>query len=252
MLGRQSEAEFEETIAKARDATTRAVRTVVNATIDAERGINTGGAMSPYAERGADLYETAPGAVRALLGVLELSGPIWECACGPGAIVRELRTFGHHVIATDLNAYGCENALGGVDFLAQTSAPGGAQTILTNPLFMHADAFVRHALTLAPRVVMLLRLCFLESERRSDILDGGMLARVLVFKNRLPLMQGPGPFPSSAIAMAWFVWDSSHHGPVELQRIATAPISEHEADDDNPDDAVDDIAIPDFLRRRVS
>ena len=32
-----------------------------------------------------------------------------------------------------------------------------------------------------------------------------------------------------------------------------APLGgEHEADDDNPDDAVDEIAIPDFLRRRVS
>ena len=101
--------------------------------------------------------------------------------------------------------------LGGVDFLKQPSAPKGAQTILTNPPFMRADAFVRHALTLVPRVIMLLRLAFLESKGRSDILDGGQLARVLVFRNRLAMMhranwEGP-KIDSGAVAFAWFIWD---------------------------------------------
>ena len=52
-----------------------------------------------------------------------------------------------------------------------------------------------------PRVVMLLRLAFLESKRRSGILDGGQLARVHVFRNRLPMMHRAGwagPKASSA------------------------------------------------------
>ena len=53
---------------------------------------------------------------------------------------------------------------------------------------MHADEFVRHALTLVPRVVFLLRLAFLEGVGRSDVIDGGQLARVYVFRNRLPMM----------------------------------------------------------------
>ena len=53
---------------------------------------------------------------------------------------------------------------------------------------MLAEKFVTHALELVPRVVMLARLAFLESERRSAILDGGKLARVHVFKQRLPFM----------------------------------------------------------------
>jgi hypothetical protein len=36
---------------------------------------------------------------------------------------------------------------------------------------MHADEFVRHALTLVPRVVMLLRLLFIESQGRCELRD---------------------------------------------------------------------------------
>src|SRR5262249_46930029 len=71
------------------------------------RGIVTGVGMHPYADRGVDLYETPAPAVRALLKEESLDGPIWEPACGPGAIVRVLRAAGHRVIATDLVDYGC-------------------------------------------------------------------------------------------------------------------------------------------------
>lgn len=51
---------------------------------------------------------------------------------------------------------------------------------------------------------------FLESEKRSDLIDGGQLARVHVFANRLPCMhrQGwTGPRTSSTTA---FVWQRGH------------------------------------------
>jgi hypothetical protein len=114
------------------------------------RGLTTVVAMDPYAERGHDLYQTPPEATRALLEVESFDGVIWESANGRGAISRVLRAAGHRVIATDLIDYGCPDAAGGVDFLTQTSAPDGVTTILTNPPFMHADEFVRHALRLDP------------------------------------------------------------------------------------------------------
>ena len=55
------------------------------------------------------------------------------------------------------------------------------------------------------------------------ILDGGQLARVLAFRNRLPMMHRHGwngPRATSATAFAWFVFDRNHHGPTELQRIS--------------------------------
>ena len=88
---------------------------------------------------------------------------------------------------------------------------------------MHAPGFVRNALKLVPRVLMLLRLAFLETPSRSDILDGGQLARVYVFRNRLPMMHRnvwAGREASSAMALAWFSWDREHRGPTILQCIS--------------------------------
>jgi hypothetical protein len=103
------------------------------------RGIVTSAPMHPYAERGLDLYQTPAPATRALLAAEPLDGSIWEPANGRGAISDVLRAAGFHVIATDLADYGVQDARGGVDFLAQTAAPDGVTTILTNPPFMYAQ-----------------------------------------------------------------------------------------------------------------
>ena len=183
----------------------------------------------PLADRAHDLYETPPVAVRALMDAEWLPHRIWEPACGPGAIVRELRAGGHTVTASDLVDYGCEGQTADADFLAATAAPDGVDCIVTNPPFKDAGAFVARALELCPRVVMLLRLAFLESERRRPILENGTLARVHVFRNRLPMMHRDGwegPKTTSTTAFAWFVWDRSHRGPTAMHRISwQAPIT---------------------------
>lgn len=143
---------------------------------------------APFSVRGDDLYETPPEAVRVLLAVESLPKCIWEPACGPGSIVRVLRGSGHLVLATDLVVYqSADQDEGGRDFLLERQLPAGVEAIVTNPPFKLAQAFVQHALELCPRVIMLLRLAFLESERRRPILDCGQLARVHVFRNRLPI-----------------------------------------------------------------
>ena len=144
----------------------------------------------PLADRGHDLYETPAVAVHALLRVERLPHVIWEPACGPGAIVRVLRDAGHDVMATDLVRY--KGMTGRLDFLKVQSAPPAVQAIVTNPPFKIANQFVAHAIELCPLVVMLLRLAFLESEVRSSILDGGKLARVHVFRRRLPMLHRAG------------------------------------------------------------
>jgi hypothetical protein len=108
------------------------------------------------------------------------------------------------------------------DFLTETRAPIGTQLILTNPPYRFATEFVAQALVLCPRVIMLCRLAFLESERRTPILDDGQLARVHVFKRRLPMMHRHlwgGPRASSAIAFAGLCWDRNHFGPAAIDRI---------------------------------
>jgi hypothetical protein len=186
-------------------------------------GIVTGVAMSPLAERGDDFYATPVEAVRALLKIESFNGPIWECACGDGAIVRPLRRAGHEVVATNLIDYGCPDSTSGVDFLMERRAPEGVETICTNPPFNSADEFVRHALELVPRVVMLLRFLFIESQGRCDIIDSGHLRRVYPFIDRLPRMHRNGwdgpRNESTPLQFAWFCWDRDYCGDIIVRRI---------------------------------
>lgn len=175
---------------------------------------------APLSEHRGDCYDTPPVAVHELLKVEQLPHCIWEPACGTGNIVKVLRAIGHEVIATDLNNRGCPDSLDRIDFLLPCKVESDA--ILTNPPFSLAEKFVATALERAPVVIMLLRLAFYESSRRSHILDNGKLARIHVFAKRLPMMHRAGwegRKAHSGMAFAWFVWDQAHHGPATIDRI---------------------------------
>jgi hypothetical protein len=177
------------------------------------------------ADRRDDHYTTSPGAARALLLAEPLPLRIWDPCAGVGTIVAELRAAGHEVVASDLVNYGIPiTAPGyyGVDFLLEWRAPAGCEGIVCNPPYKLASQFVRHALTLVPVTCMLLRLAFLESINRSDILENGQLARVLVFRKRLPMVHRhgwEGRRASSAMPFAWFVWRRAWCGNAEIKRI---------------------------------
>lgn len=177
----------------------------------------------PLAERGHDLYETPDVAVEALLRVERLPHRIWEPAAGRGAIVRVLlRRAGHAVIASDVADYGFP--LDFVrDFLTETRMPDGTECILTNPPYRIVEPFVERALNLCPHVVLLLRLAFMESERRRGILEGRGLARIHVFRKRLPMMHRDGwqgRKANSGMAFAWYIFARNHTGPTVIDRIS--------------------------------
>lgn len=175
-------------------------------------------------ERGDDPYMTPPCATEALLRHVQLPHRLWECACGDGTgILDPLRAAGHQVIGSDLVDYGRPDCFWRRDFLMERKLPDGCEGIITNPPFKLVEQFVAHALELSPLVVMLLRLAFLESERRCEILEGCGLARILVFRRRLPLMHREGwegRKGNSGMAFAWYVWDSNHAGPTTIERIS--------------------------------
>jgi hypothetical protein len=179
------------------------------------------------ANRKNDLYETPPEAVHALMRVETLPLRLWEPACGPGSIVRELRSADFDVLATDLVDYDSpDQDAFGVDFLIPGLAESyatGQQGIVTNPPFKNALEFVERALDMVPYVAMLMRLNFLESEKRRSIIDNAPLARVHVFRNRLPMMHRDGwegNKTTSTMAFAWFVWQRGYVGPTELHRLS--------------------------------
>ena len=182
-----------------------------------------GNARAPLVDRKDDLYETPPVATEALLRVEWLPHYIWEPAAGRGAIVKVLREAGHEVIGSDLVDYDEPTHFHRRDFLMERKAPDKCQAIVTNPPFKLGDQFVSHALSLCPLVIMLFRLAFLESEKRREILDGGQLARVHVFRKRLPMMHRDGwtgNKTGSSMAFAWFVWDRAHSGSTTINRIS--------------------------------
>jgi hypothetical protein len=126
-----------------------------------------------------------------------------------------LRAHGRRVVCTDI-------ATDGVDFRERTKAPPGTQAIVANPPFSLAADFVRHGLKLVPKVVILERIQFLESDDRTDLIEGGDLARVLVFADRVPRMHKEGwngKRSSPAMCLAWFVFERDHRGQAVLARI---------------------------------
>jgi len=187
----------------------------------AGQGLNTGNpGRASLKERAQDLYETPPEATLALLRAERLPEHIWEPCAGRGAIVDVLRQAGHTVYASDLIDYGIPNQLKAVDFLLEFRAPMFCDCIVMNPPFALVDEFIRRAIDLVPKTCALLRLQYLESVGRDDVLD--KLSRVHVFKNRLPRMHRDGwdgPKASSSVCFAWFVWEREHEGPITLNRI---------------------------------
>ncbi|CAO4133221.1 class I SAM-dependent methyltransferase [Methylorubrum extorquens] len=176
----------------------------------------------PHAEHGNDLYDTPGVAVHALLATGWLPPRIWEPACRPGTIVRELIAAGHELMPTDLVSYGCPGQVAEMDSLKLHGAPFGIDCIVTNPPYKHARAFAEKAVELCPRVMML-RLAFYEGITRGSLLDTGTLARVHIFRKRLPMMHRDGregPKAASMKAFAWFVWDRSHGGATTLGRLS--------------------------------
>jgi hypothetical protein len=177
----------------------------------------------PLRVRKDDSYETPREAVLALLKAESLPHYIWEPCCGSGNIVTVLREAGYRVYATDLVDRGCPDSLSRIDFLLERKLPDPSIAgIITNSPYKLAEQFIAHALSLVPFVAMLLRLVFLESERRTAILEGAGLRAVHVFKRRLPMMHRDGwdgPRASSAIPFAWFVWQRGYTGKTTVDRI---------------------------------
>jgi hypothetical protein len=165
--------------------------------------------------RSDDFHETPRIAIEALLNAEIFSGPIWEPACGHGAISRVLIECGHEVISTDLVQRGYGQ--GRIDFLMET-APR-APNIITNPPFKLAAAFARRACDLTTgKVALLCRLGWLEGNERRRMFESLPFARLWVFSRRLPMMHRvgyDGPKSSSTIAFAWFVFEAGHTGPFQ-------------------------------------
>ncbi len=166
-----------------------------------------------------DYYPTPPVLTRPLLRLERFAGPVWECACGDGALVRCLEEFGYEVVATDLVARGAYTT-GGRDFLMEQKLL--APNVFTNPPFKLWLKFVDHALHLgAEKVVMLGRVLNLEGKAAAAFMQANGLARVYVSAGRVDILP-PGANPTGKggiIAYAWYVFERGHTGAPSLHWI---------------------------------
>ena len=165
-----------------------------------------------------DYYATNPTTLLPLLEKEEISNNVWECATGGGHLTNKLIELGFNVKATDLVYRG--SGTGGIDFLKQTEIFDG--DILTNPPYKYALEFVEKALELIKvgnKVIMFLKLQFLEGQERRRLFDTMQLKKVYVFSKRQQCAKNGVFTGSSAVAYAWFVWEKGYHNLPQLEWI---------------------------------
>jgi len=158
-----------------------------------------------------DFYPTPFNATYELLEKEKLLDPIYECACGDGAISKVLIEKGYEVYSSDLIDRGYGEV--GVDFLKSTDKR--FNTIITNPPFNLSTEFTLKALELSQRYVIFLnKLSFLEGiKRRQTLFNRGHLKTVYVFTKRLKFGG------SGLMAFAWYIFDKQYCGTAELKWI---------------------------------
>jgi hypothetical protein len=162
-----------------------------------------------------DFYSTPPLATQALLDNEKFKGPILEPACGEGAITQVLLNNEYEVISSDLHDYGYGNAP--IDFLSYDSKKLSYPSIITNPPYKYAEQFLSKALELTKeregKVALLLKLQFLEGQKRKVLLENSPLKTVYVFSRRLSFTRGGTTTGNQGMmAFAWFVWDWGYWG----------------------------------------
>lgn len=169
---------------------------------------NRGGKRSP-----ADYYPTPAWCVHRLLDErLFLPGKHWHEPCaGDGAIIRAVNerrevewsaTELREECRADLEPLTPRGLTIG-DFTQAAYPPAKYDVIITNPPFSIARQIIEASLERALVVVALLRLNFLASEKRADLMRTNA-PDVYVLPNR-PSFTGEG---TDSIEYAWFVWGS--------------------------------------------
>ena len=166
-----------------------------------------------------DFYATDPIALEKFLDETGIGlNNVWECACGQGHLAEVLEQRGLLGKATDLIERGY-----GEQFNFFYSSEIWEGDILTNPPYGDALRFCEHALDCVDegsKVVMLMRIQFLEGKKRKPFLQATPPKYVYVSSSRLRLAKG-GDFEKydkpSANCYAWYVWEKGWNGETTVR-----------------------------------
>jgi hypothetical protein len=161
-----------------------------------------------------DFYPTPNFAIKELLKREKFKGNIWECACGDGAISKELVLSGYDVYSSDLIDRGYGES--GIDFLKTNKL---FDNIITNPPFNLATKFNLKALSsVKNKVVFLCKLSHLEGvNRKENLFSLNKLKNVYVFSRRLSF--NPINKSGGMMSFAWFVFDNNYNSKPQIDWI---------------------------------
>lgn len=187
-----------------------------------DKTYNLNGSYKPTTKRHADLdgpdfFPTPGWATHALMGNEKFDGPIWECACGDGAMSKVIEGYGYEVSSSDL--YNRGHGESGVDFLTSTTK---TSNLITNPPYNSAQGFVEKAMDCTDsKFALLMRLAFLEGANRAQTIFSDIPpSRLWVFSERITFYPKYAKRAGSGTtAYAWFVWDKTHSGKTEIDWI---------------------------------
>lgn len=160
-----------------------------------------------------DFYATDPKALEIFLPEIELNN-VWECACGQGHLAKVLKLNNILGRASDLIDRGYGET--GIDFLKEENKWYG--DILTNPPYNKAKEFCEKSLSLideGSKVIMLMRIQFLEGQKRKNFLIKYPPKYVYVSSSRLLLAKNADFVKyntPSANCYAWYVWEKGYSG----------------------------------------
>lgn len=173
-----------------------------------------------------DYYATDPHSLKIFLEALkrdeiELHKNIWECACGEGHLSRVLEDEGYYVYSSDLIDRGYTDNL--IDFL-EVQEKDLKTDILTNPPYKYAQDFVNKGLQIIEGgyfVVMLLKIQFLEGQKRQELFKQKNLKYVYVNSSRQTcyINGDMSKKMSSASCYCWYIWQKGYSGEPTIRWI---------------------------------
>lgn len=177
--------------------------------------------------READFYPTDAGTVRSALREIACGlnpRSILDPGAGDGAWGRVARAVWPHsrIAGVEIRDVPKPEEYDGwfcpVDFLTKPVYPGGYDLVMGNPPYAQAEAFVRKgAEYLRPggMLVYLLRLAFLEGQRRRDGLFVEFPPEAVYVCSKRPSFTGDGR--TNATAFGVFVWSEGFVGRTQLR-----------------------------------
>ena len=169
-----------------------------------------------------DFYATPPLAVKELLNLESFNTNIWEPCCGMNHITNVLRDNLYNVRTSDIVDRVNDGNVEIIDFLNCDEKWDG--DIITNPPYKLATEFVYKAIETVNdgnKVVMFLKLSFLETKKRRLLFDKYPPKYIYVASSRFGCSQ-TGEFDEtgntgSAIAYCWYIWEKGYQGETILR-----------------------------------